>query len=346
MRATTLRILALLICLSFALESGVSAGPPPTIGGAGSVTPPPRSPSITDTVFNNLRITPQGTTATITFTTTQSVRAGASYNATSGTAAPAQPVVGASSPAGPVTINGQPPAKAPEGDSPGFTGFITPQGTSHTITLTGLKSNTHYTTRIWIDNGAGAQAQSTEWTFLTLKRRIKITFPSAHITDNGDIIGAGEPLWTFEVSWAGGQWSSCYPYDKEAAHAGATTYQCFPGDTSDVDSASNYYFTNSSGGQVGFILPEENFGGALPTTLMIRIPVEEYDIIPFPFGLPSSWGANGATPVDVSQSGAQIIVLDSNNVSEGFYSTVTVKIEVYYDKTTYPATPPVIDLFT
>ncbi len=344
MRATTtFRILALFISLSFALEIGVSAGPPQMIGGMGNVAPPARSPDITDTVFNNLVIAPQGTTATITFTTSQSVRAGASYNVTSNTATPPHPVVGASSPAGPVKIGGQPPVKAPEGNNPGFTGLTTPQGTSHTITLTGLKSNTRYTTRIWIDNGAGAQAQSTEWTFLTLKRRIKITFPSAYVTNNGDWFGAGEPLWTFEVSWAGGQVGSCYPYDRQAAHAG-TPYQCLP-DAASVYDNSNYPFTNTSGGPVGFILPEENFGGALPTALRIRIPVEEYDIIPFPFGLPDSWAGQGATPVDVPQSGAQTFVLDSNNVGDGFYSTVNVKIEVYYDGTTYPASPTVVDLF-
>lgn len=338
-----LTLVAVLVLLSLnVLEGSVIAAPPnvaSTIGAGPAVT----FEGVDGTVFRGLTITPDGTSATITFTTNQAVRAGASY-AIAGVTGPVASVVNTPVVAQPAAGAAPPTARVSIATGAAFTGFVTPLSTSHTIRLTGLKSNTVYTANIWIDDGAGQQKQSADVTFHTPKRRIRITFPKATITDYAQLIGNPDALWILNVRWAGGELGTCYPYSGTL---------CQPGDTGDADNFNQYFFTNARNQAVGYLFREEDFGNALPTSFTVGgdAQASSWSDSVNPFGFEPTCADPLGCPDDpyvwqVPQGGAsatQTVNVRAEDESFGFKSNVQVKLEVFYDDLDYAGSKTVTD---
>jgi hypothetical protein len=333
-------VAALMLLMLTALARPANAAPPGVASTIGT-GPPVFLESSDGTVFRGLTITPAGTSATITFTTNQAVRAGASY-AIAGNTAPVAPIVNASVAAQPIT-GAAPTTRTSLVNGAAFTGFVTLPSTSHTIKLTGLKSNTAYTANVWIDNGAGQQRQSADLTFHTPKQRIRITFPKATITDYAQLIGSPDALWILNVKWTGGELGTCYPYSGTL---------CQPGDTGNADNFNQYVFTNAQNQAVGYLFREEDFGNALPTAFTVggdaqasswhSLPNGNFEAAcPDPLGCPDDpyvWQVPQG-----GESATQTVNVRAEDHDFGFKSIVQVKFEVFYDDLSYAGSKTVAD---
>ena len=333
-------VAALMLLMLTTLARPANAAPPSVVNNVGA-GPPVTLGCAVDIPICGLTITPDGTSATIAFTTNQAVRAGASY-AIAGNTAPVAQVVNVSVSARPVT-GAAPTTRAGVVNGAAFTGFVTQLSTSHTIRLTGLKSNTVYTANVWIDNGAGQQRQSADVTFHTPKRRIRITFPKATITDYAQLIGSPNALWILNVKWAGGELGTCYPYSGTV---------CQDGDTGDADNFNQYFFTNAQNQAVGYLFREEDFGNALPTSFTVGGDVQASSFYSFPaFGFEPRCADPLGCPDDPyvwqvpqgGESATQTVNVRAEDHDFGFKSNVQVKLEVFYDDLDYAGSKTVTD---
>lgn len=366
-----LTLVAVLLLLAVTLPGGATAAPPSGAAGAMNGTTGMTSTTSTspaggmtggvtngvtngsgvttvgiDVTFLGLTITPTGTAATITFATSQPMRAGASYALAGGNGAST-----AATPAGVVnaTIIGQavgggaPPVRTTATD--GFTGYAATVSTRHTINLTGLKSNTLYTTNVWVTDGAGQQAQSTSITFHTPKRRIRITFPQANVLASGQSIGSPDVMWFMHVDWLGGEVAGCYPYPPIIPSGWGGT--CSTIDVGPYNSSA-IPFTNTHNQPVGFLFREEDFGNALPTAFTIVGAASTFswqDILNDPLG--NRTGISYSFYVWTVPQGAESSVLlesvTAENWDTDFVSSVVLKLEVFYDELSYASSTTVID---
>lgn len=298
-----------------------------------------------DTAFHGLTITPDGASATITFTTSQAVRAGASY-AIAGVTGPLASVVNTPISPQPAVDAAPTTGRASIAGGAAFTESITLPSTNHTIRLTGLRSNTVYSATIWIADGAGQQTQSAAVTLHTPKQRIRITFPKATITDYAQLIGNPDALWILNVRWAGGELGACYPYSGTL---------CQPGDTGSADNFNQYFFTNAQNQIVGYLFREEDFGNALPTSFTVGGDAQASSWSDFLPSIPFHFEPRCADPLgcpddpyvwQVPQGGAsatQTVNVRAEDHNFGFKSNVQVKMEVFYDDLSYVGSKTVTD---
>ncbi len=334
----TLTAVLVLFALVIQKAPAAAAAPPSVASSVGIV-------GTNDTAFQGLTITPDGASATITFTTSQAVRAGASY-AIAGVTGPVASVVNTPIAPQPAADAAPTTARASIASGAAFTESITLPSTSHTIRLTGLRSNTVYTATIWIADGAGQQTQSTAVTFHTPKQRIRITFPKATITDYAQLIGNPDALWILNVRWAGGELGTCYPYSGTL---------CQPGDTGNADNFNQYFFTNAQNQIVGYLFREEDFGNALPTSFTIGADAQASSWSDFLPSIPFSFEPRCADPLgciddpyvwQVPQGGAsatQTVNVRAEDHNFGFKSNIQVKLEVFYDDLSYAGSKTVTD---
>lgn len=328
---------AALVLLALVIQEAPAVAAPPSVASSVGIV------GNNDTAFHDLTITPDGASATITFTTSQAVRAGASY-AIAGVTGPLASVVNTPIAPQPAVDAAPTTARASIANGAAFTEPITLPSTSHTIRLTGLKSNTVYTATIWIADGAGQQTQSTTVTFHTPKQRIRITFPKATITDYAQLIGNPDALWILNVRWAGGELGTCYPYSGTL---------CQPGDTGNADNFNQYFFTNAQNQIVGYLFREEDFGNALPTSFTVGGDVQASSWLDSlnPFSFEPRCADPLGCPDDpyvwqVPQGGAsatQTVNVRAEDHNFGFKSTVQVKMEVFYDDLDYAGSKTVTD---
>lgn len=394
-----LTLVAVLLLLAVTLPGGATAAPPSGAAGAmnGTTGTSGTSPAgsttggvingvtngsgVTtvgiDVTFLGLTITPTGTAATITFATSQPMRAGASYALAGGNGA------SAATPAGVVnaTIIGQavgraaPPVRTTATD--GFTGYAATVSTRHTIKLTGLQSNTLYTTNVWVTDGAGRQAQSRDLIFRTPKQRVRITYPSATVQESGQLIGDPDVVWSLDVGWAGGCTKAvcgavleCYSYAALVISTG-TPDPCQGIDTGTYDHGMDIPFQNTQGRAVGYLFREEDFDGTLPMSFTIAaqsiatswldseganlvVAIEGGGLQALLFAtiqggdLPPTFApffGNDAYVWAVPQGGESVTQMVSIRATDegDFRSTVAVKLEVFYDEIGYASSTTVTD---
>jgi len=313
------------------------------------------------TIFSNISIERQGTSAVVSFTTNQPVTAGVEY--APGRITVAEPVPGAPpvphQPSGGLSL----PAVRPPGDTQsGFTGLVSPSETSHTVPLNQLKSNSAYWLRIWAQDENGALAQSQPVAFETLKRRLTITFEEAHIFDTGDFFGEGEPTWFFSAYWenpnpgspSNYSISSCFPYTADPPDSdGYARAACLSGDTgqasniTDPDGGRVLPFYSLSNQPLSYVFAEENFGAGLPEHIRICGFAREDDsgfgffdtLLHVIASFPSKFDPSGApcsVQWDVLTPTAQHARLTANDSpDEGFRSDVIVRLQELYDDVVY-----------
>jgi hypothetical protein len=217
--------------------------------------------------------------------------------------------------------------------------------TAHEDTLTGLTSNTRYEVTVVATTQDGQSATATA-TFTTLKQRVRVTLREINITDDGDWIGDGEPLWQIGLK-----------YKRSDGVGGAgTAGTCFPVTTS-VCQAGSYsegrFFPRNSAGQfLTWTFAEENFDHA-PDMFDLDVKAEEWDFVPgagaladflqecFPLlggpcGFSSSPDASWKVPQGVEWA-SQAVTLKADDMGGGLHSTMTFTYELFYDNVKYPA---------
>jgi hypothetical protein len=191
-----------------------------------------------------LGVSPGGTQADVT--ATSSVPVAITYSVH---VAPARVVPGGTVAAGTLAASA-PALRQIDGVLAPVTGVLDPgtplhYDTKHIFRLTGLKPNTAYDLNIAGTTEAGEHLTA-HARFTTLKQRVRLTLDTITVTDDGDVIGSGEPTWFWSVGWATASLKDCYP--KSAGH-------CREGSASE-----GTIFPNAGAGKTySYVFAEENF---------------------------------------------------------------------------------------
>jgi hypothetical protein len=217
--------------------------------------------------------------------------------------------------------------------------------TAHEDTLTGLTSNTRYELSVTATTQDGKTATGTT-TFTTLKQRVRVTLREINITDDGDWIGDGEPLWVIGVTWKrsdgtgpAGEAGDCYPLAVSICQTSSF-------------SEGRYFPRNSAGQFLAWTFAEENFDRA-PNMFDLDVKAQEDDLIPGlgslgdflqecmplfggPCGFSSSPDASWKVPQGVEWA-STAVTLKADDIGGGLHSTLTFTYELFYDNLSYPA---------
>jgi hypothetical protein len=189
----------------------------------------------------------------------------------------------------------------------------------------------------------GGQRVAAHARFTTKKQRLRVTLDKIVISNDGDVIGSGEPTWFWSVGWTTDHMSDCYP------HSGG---RCR---SRDFDAGTLYPYTES-GRKFSYIFAEENFHPipdptpqpgeedftSMPTALFLRATAKESDsfVQEALDALFDGWATVGGDgPVvrwDVPQGveyASKQVTIQAND--DNFKSVMYVTFEVFYDNQTY-----------
>jgi hypothetical protein len=294
----------------------------PSGGGAGTTTAPGSNPSgsTAPLVLSAISFDPGGTEAWVSFTSSQPTSAWVTAKPAS-VVAPDAPV--ATHPGG----SGGPPP-------------LVPPSTSHRVQLTNLKSNTTYVTTVLAETPDGVSVTQ-QAQFTTLKERVRITAESVDITQGAAVYGDNTVMWTFDVKWgpasgyhppsANGATSTCYPSTDSGSPQGGICQSASHGDGS-LQVRNNY------GQPLSWIFAEENFD-FMPSTFAFDGTATDTDLLTYPRnytpGCPPG-PDNGDVPQGV-ESATKTITICVNDPSSQLNTTVTFRLDLFYDNASYPA---------
>jgi len=198
--------------------------------------------------------------------------------------------------------------------------------TAHHLKLTGLTPATGYTLTVRATNRSGQETVAGA-TFTTLKRRVRIALREITIKDDGDLIGAGEPLWTVGVAWAGGAVSGCFP-NTDNGLGGV----CQPGEFGE----ERLFPRNNHGQVLTWLFAEENFD-RFPESFTLTARVDEADW-PFVPCAPCDFGGRDphelALPRGVEWASTPVYLRANDSDVE---STMAFTFELFHDNLSYPA---------
>ncbi len=228
--------------------------------------------------------------------------------------------------------------------------------TSHTLKLPNLKPNTAYQATVSVQAQDGSSLTQ-QVTFTTARERIRVTVESIDITHGGALIGDPSPMWTLGLQWGAGSGFTHLP------SAYGETATCFPS-----NGYPNGLCQYGSYGD-GAFQPKDTFGQPLSWVFA----EENFDSMPATFQFASSADVSGlldnllGSYADLGKLEASLFGADTSDPSSapvtwqvpqglesasatrstvasvsdfgigGFYSTVTYKIELFYDNLSYPA---------
>jgi len=215
--------------------------------------------------------------------------------------------------------------------------------TAHDYTLASLTSNTHYELTVVATTQDGATATGTA-TFTTLKQRVRVTLREINITDDGDWLGDGEPLWGIGLDWKRGDGAgagavgACFPL---------AVALCKPGGYSE----GRIFPRNSAGQFLAWTFAEENFD-RVPDTFHLGVEAHEDDAIPGVGALadflqecnPVS-GCGFRAEVDTSswtvppgvEWASTTATLKADDRIGGLHSTMAFTYELFHDNLSYPS---------
>jgi hypothetical protein len=251
--------------------------------------------------IHNVQVKPLGTQATLTFNTLQPAAVTIDYKPSTGPGA-----------------GGQSPAQG--------------YATSHERTLTGLTSNTTYDVTVTATTQSG-EKHTTQTSFTTAKKRVRLILDRITITDDGDWIGIGEPVWFWEVEWAGGKTGACYP-NTTSSGLDHLVGVCQAGSYGE----GVHFPTNDSGEKLMLTFAEEHFP-TMPQSFTLRAGADETDliseIIPLPeFTLLEDFEATWSVPQG-KEVASQALTLRADEASD-FRSKLDFRFELFHDNLSYP----------
>ena len=209
---------------------------------------------------------------------------------------------------------------------------------AHSLKLTGLKSNTTYTLTVRATNLVGQQA-STETTFTTLKRRVRVTLDSISVLSDADLIGQGEPSWFWTLGYPVVSIRDCFPSAAgKCKEGGFGTGTITP--------------LSSKGAKYAHVFAEENFqslpGGedytTMPADFVLKVRAVESDAglgwlddfiakVDFNFFFSGVSEASWQAPQGV-ETASKTVMLQAND--GGFRSSLTFRFELFHDNASYP----------
>ncbi len=211
--------------------------------------------------------------------------------------------------------------------------------TTHERKLTGLTSNTTYDVTVTATTQSGQKHTATT-SFTTAKKRVRITLESIDITNDGDLIDNGEPVWFVQPIWDGvtgfGKYDGalCYPNDY-----GECQYGSF--------GEGRFTPLNSTTGRaLQIIFAEEHFD-RFPSTVSLKVWAKEDDAIGGASiiecitnpGCPVGDDAalrEWRVPQGV-EFAEQTITVPAVDASTGFASVLTFHFELVHVQAPYPA---------
>jgi hypothetical protein len=289
--------------------------------------------------LSDVSVQPSGTQATITFTTASPATASVSVKPADVSEAATLHTTGAIAgrlPTAMESLTG--PTAAPDYE------------TAHTLHLSNLKSNTAYQATVTAQTKDGTQL-SQQVTFSTAKERIRVTVDSIDITDGGQLIGDPSPLWLMGVQWGAGytyrptvngQASTCFPTngDRPVYSGGSKTGDVISEGLCQNGSYGDGTFqpTDTYGKPLSWVFAEENFD-AMPTYLQVSASVDVstgWDVIDglnnltAPSSVQSSNSWQVQQGVEYASKTLPVTATDGN-----FISSVTFKVELFYDNLSY-----------
>lgn len=202
----------------------------------------------------------------------------------------------------------------------------------HRLHVPNLASNTAYTVQVAAATSSGQRVtRSVQVT--TLKERVRVTLRQIQIDDDGDLVGAGEPLWVAAVDWTGGTFNGCYPNNGAMCQHGSWREGIIVPRT-------------RAGGSLTWLFAEENFD-TFPDTFTLRATAEEDDLVPGGL-LDCVANFNGCpfqghgtvqwrVPQGVEFASTSVSVGASDTLG-GFQSQLQFTFELLYDNASYPVT--------
>jgi hypothetical protein len=231
------------------------------------------------------------------------------------------------------------------GIHPGFVLSPSSYVTTHEYTVADLTDNTTYTLTV---QGATLDGQTTgaSVNFTTLKQRVRVTLREIDITDDGDFIGDGEPLWVIGVNYKRGDGSgtgmvgACYPVP--------------PGGDGICQAGSfgeGRLFPRASDGRfLSWTFAQENFD-QFPNMFDINVDAMEEDFIPIVGAIADffqecnpisgcGFSASPATDWQAPQGvewASQAVTIKGDDLGGGLHSTLIFTYEMFHDNLSYPS---------
>ncbi|HZQ35205.1 MAG TPA: hypothetical protein VFD32_04680 [Dehalococcoidia bacterium] len=224
---------------------------------------------------------------------------------------------------------------------PGFVLAPSSYVTTHAYSVANLTANTGYTLTVEAATLDGQRA-TTSASFTTLKRRVRVTLREIDISDDGDLIGDGEPLWLIALNY------------KSATGGEGAVGACYPLPPGSICEAGSYgegrFFPRAGDGQfLAWTFAEENFD-QFPDTFNLSVEAHEDDFIPFTGALVDMLQnclANGCSftaaidglwpvPQDVEWASTAASIKGDDPVG-GLHSTLVFTYELFHDNLSYPA---------
>jgi len=272
--------------------------------------------------ITQMEVRAAGTYAVVAFTSSEPALVSAEYK-------PATPAAGA-------TLAGP----AIDLVAGGIVGPIVP-AQAHELKLTGLSSNTTYALTVTART-ADNRTATAQTTFTTAKKRVRITLESIEVTNDGDLIGPGEPVWFVKPMGDGVSYTNqygdaglCYP---NAGSAGKCKHGTF--------GEGRFTPLNESGRALQIIFAEEYFD-RFPETVGLTAWAKEDDAIGGASiiecltnpGCPV--GDDAATrewrvPQGV-EFAEQTVTVPADDASTGFASVLTFHFELVHAQAPYPS---------
>jgi hypothetical protein len=231
---------------------------------------------------------------------------------------------------------------APTGFHPGFVLSPSSYVTTHEYSVADLTSNTAYTLTVQGTTLDGQTAGATV-TFTTLKQRVRVTLREIDISDDGDLIGDGEPLWVIGLN-----------YKRDGGGAGMVG-ACYPLPPGSICEAGSYgegrFFPRATDGQfLAWTFAEENFD-QFPNMFDLNVDAMEEDFIPIvgtiadffqecnPFsgcGFSSPPASDWQVPQGVEWA-SQAVTIKGDDLDGGLHSTLIFTYEMFHDNLSYPS---------
>lgn len=222
---------------------------------------------------------------------------------------------------------------------PGTNAPPTRFSTKNPIRVTGLKPDTTYDLSVGATTEAGEQLTA-KVRFTTLKQRVRLTLDKITVTDDGDVIGNGEPTWFWQMGWPTGFAKDCFPKKAGKCREGDFGTGTITPRTGEGRSYSYVFAQENFRPMPGTGAGEEDFT-TMPTAFTLSVKANESDSIfqsvldaffdPYAMlggSTPTVW----QVPQNVERASQQITL----GASDGnFSSHMLFTFEVFYDAQTY-----------